>query len=109
MSKTIQVTGKWAGSVEIADPLTIPQVQLIEAGLTPPEKNADGTVWTSAIDSGKLPALFGCITKWELKGLEGVTLETFPATPRKASHALVDFLFSELVKIYAGDVEVPNE
>jgi len=109
MSKTIEVKGKWAGTVEIADPLTIPQVQLIEAALTPPAAGEDGKLWTSALDVGKLPAIFACVTSWNLSGLENVTLETFPATPRKASHALVDFIFAELIKIYSGEVEVPNE
>ena len=108
MSKVIQITGRWEGSVEIADPLTIPQVQLIEAGLTMPESN-DGKVWTSAIDALKLPAVLGCIIKWNLKDFpELPTIDTFPATPRKASHALVDSIFAELMRIYSGEAEVPN-
>lgn len=110
MTKTILVTGKWEGSVEIADPLTIPQVQLIENGLTPPEAGADGKVWTSSIDANKLPAVLGCVTAWNLKDFpEKVTAENFPASPRKASHALIDFIFSELIHVYMGEVEVPNE
>ncbi len=104
MSKVIQVNGKWAGTVTIADPLTIPQVQLIEAAFV----EHDGTLYTSTLDAEKLPAIFACVIEWKLNGLEGVTLENFPATPRKESHRLVDAIFSELIKIYVGEVEVPN-
>lgn len=104
MSKTISITGKWAGTVTIADPLTIPQVQLIEAAFVEHE----GTLYTSTLDAEKLPAIFACVTEWNLRGLEIVTLETFPATPRKESHRLIDAIFSELIKIYVGEVEVPN-
>ena len=110
MSKTIQITGKWEGSVEIADPLTIPQVQLIEAALNPPVANSDGKIWTSALDADKLPALIGCVTKWELKDFPAnMTADNFPATPRAASHTLIDFIFSHLIKIYTGELEIPNE
>jgi len=110
MSKTIEVKGKWAGTVEIADPLTIPQVQLIEAGLAKPEKDAEGKTWLSAYDANRIPALLGCVTKWNLEGFpENLTVENFPASPRKASNALVNFLFLELINIYTGDTEVPNE
>ena len=108
MPKTIQVTGKWEGSVTMADPLTLPQARLIEEALDTPKKNEDGTVWLSAMDEKRLPALFGCVTEWNLKGLEGVTPENFPASPRKASHKLVEYLFLELMKIYTGELETPN-
>ncbi len=109
MSKTIQVTGKWSGSVEIADPLNIQQAQLVNDSLQLPQKNEDGTYYTVALDAGKIPAIIGCVTKWSLKDFpEIVTLETFPASPRKAAHALIDLLHAELVKIYIGELEVPN-
>lgn len=109
MSKVINVSGKWEGSVTFADPLTLSQARLIEEALESPQKSDDGKIWLSAIDEKRLPALFGCVTKWELKGLEDVTLDTFPASPRKASHKLIDFLFLELMKVYTGEAEIPNE
>lgn len=100
---------RWSGTVTLADPLTIAQVQKIEEALTPPESGADGKVWISALDAGKIPALIACAMEWKLEDFpEAVTLDTFPASPRKDSHALVEALFAELIRIYAGEVEIPN-
>jgi len=110
MSKTIQVTGKWEGSVEIADPLNIEQAQAIADSLDLPQKNADGTYYTIALDAKKIPAILACVEKWNLKGFpETVNIKTYPASPRKAAHALANLIHSELVKVYVGDTEVPNE
>lgn len=92
----------------MADPLTLPQARLIEDALETPKQTTDGMVWLSSMDEKMLPALFGCITEWNLEGLENLKLETFPASPRKASHELINFLFLELMKIYKGELETPN-
>jgi len=43
MSKVvISPIERYKGSVVIADPLTIPQAQAVEAGMTKPETDADG-------------------------------------------------------------------
>ena len=113
MSKTItSPIERWAGTVTLADPLTIPQAKLIEAGLeSPPDEavNANGKIWLSFVDEMRLPAIFSCVEKWELKNLpEKVTLENFPASPRGDSHKLADWIFTEIVKIYYGESIVPN-
>jgi len=110
MSKTIQITGKWAGSVTFADPLNIPQAQLIEAGMKMPEGGENGRIWLSVIDAEKIPAIIGCAEKIELSNFpEAVTFETFPASPRKESHDLIDKLFAELLTVYFGAAKIPNE
>lgn len=91
----------------IADPLTIPQAQLIEAGIRQPEAD-NGRVWLSVIDGNQLPAIIACVEKWNIEGLEGVTLETFPASPRKDSHDFIDWLFKEILAVYLGEVAIPN-
>lgn len=108
MSKVITSPIKrWAGTVTIADPLTIPQAQLIEAGLKQPEGHeGESRIWLSVIDAEKLPAVLGCVEKWEL---ENFTHDPFPASPRADSHKLIDWVFSELFKVYIGEAEVPNE
>lgn len=110
MSKTITSNIKhFTGSVVIADPLTIPQARMIEQGMKDPEQE-NGRVWLSLIDEKKLPAVFACVEKWELENIpDGVTLETFPASPRAASHKIVDFIFGEIFKVYIGESEVPKE
>lgn len=112
MSKVLESQSKrFTGSVVIADPLTIPQAQLIEAGMkAPKEESTDGRVWLSVVDANQLPAVLACVEKWELVGVpEKPTLETFPASPRAESHKLVDWLFRELLTVYFGEAEVPNE
>lgn len=111
MSKIIKSSSeKWAGSATIADPLTLAQAHLIEDGLETPEADATGKYWTSVIDEKQLPAIFACVEKWELTNLpDPLTLDNFPASPRKDSHALVEWLFREIMKVYAGEAAVPNE
>ena len=113
MSKRIvsKIT-RWGGSVTIADPLTISQAKLIEAGMgkVPPELvGENGKYWLSVEDDMKLPALFGCVEKWELDNFpQNVTLDNFPASPRGDSHKLIDSIFAELMIVYFGEALVPN-
>jgi len=135
---------RFAGSVTIADPLTIPQAQAVEAGMekepepqelkdarqafmdafkeyggTDPrvielhtkyrEIGAKYTVFFSAMDKKQIPALIACVEKWELDNIpNNVTIDDFPASPRKETHMLVDWLYGEIYKVYAGEVLVPN-
>lgn len=99
---------RWAGTVTIADPLTLLQAQLIEAGMKPPEAPQDesGRIWLSTIDELKLPAVLGCVEKWELENFKP---DPFPASPRGDSHKLIDFVFSELLQVYFGESDIPKE
>ena len=111
MSKKVDVKiGKWVGSVEIADPLTIPQAQLIEQGMKPIDGGEDGKVFLSQIDANQLPAVIACVEKWDVTNIpENATLDNFPASPRKASHDLVDHIWREVLKVYLGEATIPNE
>jgi len=101
---------RWAGTVSIADPLTLSQARLIEDGLTTPETDANGKFWTSALDIKQIPAILACVEKWELANLpDPLTLENFPASPRKDSHALVEWIFRDIMRVYSGEAEVPKE
>jgi hypothetical protein len=102
----ISPVARWAGTVTIADPLTIPQAQLIEAGLKQPERQEDEErIWLSVIDVMKLPAVIACVEKWELADF---TPDPFPASPRGDSHKLIDFIFAELLTVYFGEQLVPK-
>jgi hypothetical protein len=95
--------------VTIADPLTIPQARLIEEGLEVPAPNADGKYFLSALDVNQLPAVFACVEKWELSNMpEKLTADNFPASPRKDSHLLIEWVFREIMKVYTGELEIPN-
>ena len=110
MSKVItSPIERWKGSVTIADPLTLPQAHAIESGLTMPQEGADGRIWLSVIDGNQLPAIVACVEKWELQNFpDNVTADNFPASPRVASHKLIEWLFTEIRKVYMGEAEVPN-
>lgn len=75
-----------------------------------PEEGTDGRVWFSVIDDKQLPAIFGCVEKWELSGLpDNLTIDNFPSSPRSESHALIEWLFLEIRKVYLGETTIPNE
>jgi hypothetical protein len=112
VSKVITSPSKrWPGSVTLCDPLTLPQVELIEAALEmPKDVSEDGRVFLTVLDKPQLPAVLACVEKWELQNFpDSPALETFPMTPRKASHDLISWIFVELRKIYLGELEIPNE
>lgn len=112
MSKVITSPSKrWAGTVTISDPLTLPQVELIEAGLElPAGTDGDGRVFFTVLDKPHLPAILACVEKWGLSNLpEAVAADNFPMSPRKASHELIAWLFNEIYKVYMGELEIPNE
>lgn len=97
---------RWAGTVTISDPLTLPQAQAIEAGMTTPKASEDdGRIWLTTIDELKLPAVKLCVEEWKL---ENFTADPFPASPRIDSHKLIDWIFGELLTIYFGEALVPN-
>ena len=108
MSKVItSPIQRWAGTVTIADPLTLPQAHLIEQGMKQPEAQEGERVWLSIIDDMKLPAVMGCVEKWEL---ENFTPDPFPASPRGDSHKLIDWIYGEILKVYFGEaLAVPND
>ena len=112
MSKTITYTGKkWAGSVTLSEPLTLPQAEAFEAGLViPKDYPTEGSVFHTVMDKEKLPALLACVEKWELSNFPAeVNAHTFPFSPRGANHELITWLYSEIGILYAGEAEIPNE
>ena len=118
------------GKVHFASPLNLDQVFAIEdakdnaiqiepsAFLTKLNefqgvKDDNGEVvkaqWSSKADKFFIPALLLCVEKFEVENIpEKPTLETFPLTPRAKSQKFIDFLWSQLESVYAGEVEVPN-
>ena len=100
---------RFFGTVYIAEPLTCAQAEAIEAAM---EINIqpDEKIWYTVLDKKKLPAIFACVEKWELSNLpENITSETFPFSPRKDTHQLIDWLYDEIRKVYLGELEIPNE
>lgn len=112
MSKTITSPVKrWSGTVTISDPMTLPQAEAFEAGLILPDKiDENGKIFLTALDKPQVPAILACVEKWELADFPNpVAVENFPFSPRKDSHDLIEWMFSEIRKIYLGESDVPNE
>lgn len=110
MSKVIQSKSKiWTGTVSLHDRFTLPQVELVEeALLTIPPVN-DGKVRLTDIDKPRLPALLACVEKWDLKDFpDPVTVDTFPLTPRRPAHELIEQIFDAIREVYNGEIDIPN-
>ena len=124
MPKTVDCNIKpFIGKVVFFEPLTMPMVMAIDDALLTrkdffEQKELDGkvgyflkpqTAW-SAPDHEALKGILPCVEKWDLSGFpKDVTLETFPGSPRQASKDLIGFLLGEVLKIYNGELEIPNE
>jgi hypothetical protein len=66
--------------------------------------------WSSKVDKLLLPAIMLCVKEWHLENVpEGVSLETFPMTPRGTASELVNWLWTQIIEVYQGEVSVPNE
>ncbi len=107
----IEIKGKtYTGSVRIFDRLTLSQVELIEAAIYDAPEVVDGKVKLTSLDKPRLPALLACVEKWELSNFpEDLSVENFPLSPRRETHNLIDSIFSEIAKIYNGELDIPNE
>jgi len=113
---------RFSGHVIIADPMTMPQVLAIEESLIKSnvffddKKDKEGrrflkrNAMTGMLDSEAIRGIMPCVEEWHLGNIpENVSAENFPFTPRPASHELIQWLLDEILKIYLGEIEVPNE
>ena len=110
MSKIITSPIKrWPGTATIADPLSFPQAEAIQDVLGLPDEEKPvlpkKRVWLTVNDKKKLPAVLACVEKWDL---ENFNPDPFPASPRHDSHKLVDWIWSEIYKVYIGEFDDPN-
>ena len=124
MPKVIQSpVNHFPGTVTLSDPLTLPQVVKIDECLFNrrnyfDEAEIDGERgytlkqgnFPSQADTVGVSAIIECVDEWALKNFpDEVTAETFPGSPRKASRELIGWLILELLNVYNGETEVPNE
>ena len=109
MSKTIVSPVKeFPGTVKLPDRLTMPQALSLESSIASAQVLIEDKSSTqTAYDAVMLGAIFDCIEEISLDGIENITAETFPATPRTPSAELIAWIYSELIGMY--NPEVPNE
>ena len=102
---------KFKGYVELPEYLNIAQVRAFEdslGDLNEGDEAGDKRVWISISDEKRLPVILLCVKEWHIEGVpEKPTLETFPMTPLKDAHDLVDTIFREISKLWMGET-VPN-
>lgn len=105
----VSPVARWPGTVTLADPMTFPQFQAWAESA-----RAAGEILTaqgrqSDYDRALLPGLCACVEDWKLQDFPTrVTLETFPATPRKASAQLIGWLIAEINRLVAEDEAPPK-
>ena len=65
--------------------------------------------WTSRTDDIFLPAILLCVKEWHIERVPaGVTIDTFPMSPRGVASQFINWLWSALLGIYQGEIEIPN-
>jgi len=99
--RIISPSTRWPGAVTFANPLTLPQALAWEKSIRIAQAHTEDATMTD-INYAMLPGICACVEKWELEGLDNVTPDTFPASPRKLSIELVTWLTNEIAKIYNG-------
>ena len=107
MSKTITSPVKeFPGTVKLPDRLTMPQALVFEQSIADAQSLGENATQTK-FDNVMLTAICQIVEKFELDGFGDLSLETFPATPRKDSAELIAWIYGEILKLYNPDV--PNE
>lgn len=127
----VSTVPEFPGSITLPDRLTMAQVNLIDQSFIEDDKasrEGRGNV-TVLVDDPEHPgqkidlvsrlysvgdqiclkALLAIVEIWSIQDCPAnPTLETFPGSPRQASHNLIRWAWNELVKIYNGAMEIPN-
>ena len=112
MSKVITSPSKrWPGTVTIADPLNMAHVDALEKAMSWPDDVQDGKpILYTVMDKPAVSALLVCVEAWNLENFPSPpTAETFPFSPRKDSHDLIQWIFEEIRQVYLGEQLIPNE
>ena len=100
---------EFPGHIILPDFLTLAQVFAFEAASDNVTALKGGTIRRSQIDAEYLPMIFAIVTEWHIDGQpDKPTLETWRATPRKASADLTAWAIGEITKMYLGEIEIPN-
>lgn len=113
MSKIITSPVKrYAGTITISDPLTLPQVVAIQDALRAAEelKKADPGATQAKYNLALLPGFLTCVEKIDIAGLENVSAATWPGSPYQSSARLIAWLIDEIMGLFLEAEEpVPNE
>ena len=108
MSRTITSPVKrYSGTVVLADPLTFDQLFAFMDAMDAARAEA---INGARVNYAALPGILACVEAWHLANIpEGVTLETFPATPPVAVARLIAWLVEELSREFEDAETIPND
>lgn len=114
MPKTItSPVNRWHGTVEIAEPITEAQaieIERTQAIIKDAQSKADSENFNDLREalgkSAKLRVIEACVEKWNL---ENFTSNPFPFSPKVAAQKLIEWLYDEILLVYIGESEIPNE
>lgn len=121
---------RWPGTVTIPDYLTFPQAMAWEEALNNAknllpnidfDRKEDGSIDMSKMNpeyleyfkasrsvkyhKELLPGIMACVLEWNLKNFDS---NNFPATPVQSRIDLINWIVSEITKLYKEADEVPN-
>jgi hypothetical protein len=109
MSKVITSPIKrWAGTVTLADPLTLAQADTFQDSMDLPEDEAKPQKYLIELDKIRVPGIMACVEKWDLQNFALID-GGIPFSPRLDSHKLIAWIHNEIRAVYLGELEVPNE
>ena len=100
---------EFPGSIVLPDFLTLAQVFAFEVAADEVAALRGGVIRRSQIDKIYLPMLFEVVLEWHIDGQpDEPTIETWRATPRRASADLTAWAIGEVTRMYLGEIEIPN-
>jgi len=104
---------RWPGKVVLFDPMPYPAYNAWTSAIENAQAKRAGitvldTAVTPELTQALLPGIFACVEKWNLTGLENVTVATFPAAPRQSAVRLVAWLIGEIVTLINAEDEDPK-
>ena len=101
---------RFPGTVNLFDPLTLPQAIGMERALAKVNELRDnGDATKRELNYALLPGICGCLDGGDIKGWPGLSPDTFPATPQNASAELLAWIIGEVVALYQDTDDIPNE
>lgn len=100
---------RWAGTVTLHDPLTLPQVAAYAKAERAMRALGDDAYPVERYNA-LMPGVYACIERMDLKNWPGVSPETFPMKPSKDAFRMGAWLVGELgALIDEANEEVPKE
>jgi hypothetical protein len=110
MPKTItSPVAKFPGSVVIADPMTYPGAIAFERAWKAASGLDREQVTIKEIHYAWIPGLCANVLECHIEGYENLTPENFPASPSKDAANFASWLIGEVLKVYGGGENDPND